>query len=363
MKTDIQQMEEELKRQAEAARQQSGDAIDRSVAQESAALVEAERQAREEYQAQRESIDLQEALAKDAQVLYAEARGDRGGIGAAQYDAIANTAAENRLKVAQAQTALASDTAARISALRAQGEYEKADKALRLTQEYLGKLQDLRQWAAEFELSEEKFARSLEQWQAEYEAKVRETETERERWEREFDYKTHQADLKEAGQALLELGVLPSDSQLSALGYTTQQARDYMAAAGLKAAESAQKAASSTKTATKSIKPGGEYALYLAARESGGDARTYVKEHYKDYGLTALPGESAYERWEAALKEPMGAAELEMFLGKVNISLSEDTLASADAMVDKYWPSLTVSQRQKVEKVYQKYGKTYEYGS
>ncbi|MBQ8389660.1 MAG: hypothetical protein IJX52_01605 [Oscillibacter sp.] len=364
MKTDIEVMEEELKRQAEAAKEQSGAAIDRSVAQSTAELVKAEQEAREDYQAQREAIDLQEALAKDAQALYAEARGDKGGIGAAQYDSIANTAAENRLRVAQAQTKLAADTAEKIARLRAEGEYEKSDKALSLTQDYLGKLRDLRQWAAEFALSEEKFTESLNQWQAEYDAKMAQMEEEKAQWAAEFDYETRQADLQKAGQALLDLGVLPSESQLAALGYTRAQAEDYMAAAKLAAAaKTAKTAQTTTNSATKSNKMGGEYALYLAAKESGGDPRTYVKSHYKEYGLTALPAEKAYETWAASLKGPLGTQGLETLLGKVDISLSEDTVESTDAMVAKYWPSLTAEQRQKVQKVYEKYGKTYFYGS
>ena len=53
---------------------------------------------------------------------------------------------------------------------------------------------------------------------------------------------------------------------------------------------------------------------------------------------------------------------METFLRKVNISLSEDTLSATHAMVAKYWPSLTESQRQKVAQVYEKYGKSYTYG-
>ena len=366
MKTDIEVMEEELKRQAQAAKAQSDAAIDRSVSQSVTELETAEKEALEEYREQREAIDLQEALAKDDQVLYAEARGDRGGIGAAQYDSIANTAAENRLKVSQAQTKLAADTAAKIARLRADGEYEKADKALSLTQDYLGKLQELRKWAAEFELSEEKFAQSLEQWQAEYDAEMAQMAAKEEQWAAEFDYDTRQADLKEAGQALLDLGVMPSDSQLAALGYTRGQAEAYMAAAKLQSAQTAKTAktsASTTKSATQSNKPGGEYALYLAAKESGGDPRTYVKNHYKEYGLTALPTEKAYQTWAASLKEPLGQEGMETFLAKVNISLSEDTVAATNAMVFKYWPSLTEGQRQKVQEVYEKYGKSYAYNS
>ena len=87
-----------------------------------------------------------------------------------------------------------------------------------------------------------------------------------------------------------------------------------------------------------------------------------MKSHYKDYGLTALPTESAYKNWEKALKEPLGQTGMETFLRKVNISLSEDTAAATNAMVAKYWPTLTDAQRKKVVQVYEKYGKNYTYG-
>ena len=355
-------VEKELKKEAALAREQGAAAIDRAADLEERELVEAREAAEEDYREQRERIDLEEALAKDAQVLYTQSRGDRGGIGAAQYDAIANTAAENRLKVSQAQRKLAADTAEKIAALRARGEYEKADQALSLTQDYLARLRELRQWAAEYRLSEEKLAQSLSQWQAEYDLKAAELEADRATRQAEFDYKTYQSDLKQAGQALLDLGILPSDSQLKALGYTRQQAQDYLAAAKAAGAVKAQKRQNAANSDTQSIKPGGEYALYLAARESRGDPRTYVKGHYKDYGLTALPAESAYGRWEQALAGPLSAGELERFLGKMSITLSEDTKAAADAFVAKYWPDLTAQQRKKVEEVYRNYGKTYVYG-
>ena len=106
---------------------------------------------------------------------------------------------------------------------------------------------------------------------------------------------------------------------------------------------------------------GGEYALYLAARDSGGDPRTYVKNHYKEYGLTVLPTEKAYQTWEKGLKQPLGAAGFETFLGKLNISLSEDTQAAADYFTAKYWPTLTAAQREKAQSLYRSYGMTYRY--
>lgn len=378
-KADISYMEQALKDQTEAAKQQAQAQIDRTVAEGTAELERAAQQAEEGFQAQREQIDLDEAMSRDAQALYAELRGDRGGIGAAQYDAIANTAAENRLVVAQAQRQAAAQTAEKMAALRAQGEYEKADKVLSLTQEYLGKLTELQKWAAEYDLSAAKFTESVNQWQQEYAQKQSQLEEENSRQAAKLDYDTRQKNLRQTGKFLLEGGILPSESQLSALGMTEQQARAYMAAVkaqqAVKSSASAGKSSGSSGSSgsngtsgssgsgtTAAQSSGGEYALYLAARDSGGDPRTYVKNHYKEYGLTVLPTEKAYQTWEKGLKQPLGAAGFETFLGKLNISLSEDTRSAADYFTAKYWPTLTAAQREKAQSLYRSYGMTYRYG-
>ena len=377
-KADISYMEQALKDQTEAAKQQAQAQIDRTVAEGTAELERAAQQAEEGFQAQREQIDLDEAMSRDAQALYAELRGDRGGIGAAQYDAIANTAAENRLVVAQAQRQAAAQTAEKMAALRAQGEYEKADKVLSLTQEYLGKLTELQKWAAEYDLSAAKFTESVNQWQQEYAQKQSQLEEENSRQAAKLDYDTRQKNLRQTGKFLLEGGILPSESQLSALGMTEQQARAYMAAVkaqqAVKSSASAGKSSGSSGSSgsngtsgssgsgTTAAQSGGEYALYLAARDSGGDPRTYVKNHYKEYGLTVLPTEKAYQTWEKGLKQPLGAAGFETFLGKLNISLSEDTRSAADYFTAKYWPTLTAAQREKAQSLYRSYGMTYRYG-
>ena len=175
-KADTAALEKQLKETLEASKTQAGAAVDAQVDQSVRELQQAQQISAAGFDAQRDRIDLEEAMAKDAQALYAEVRGDRGGIGAAQYDSISNTAAQNRLAVSREQRQLAADTAAKIAQLRAQGEYEKADKALELTQDYLGRLTSLAQWAAEYDLSAAKFQESVSQWRAEYEAEQRKLE-------------------------------------------------------------------------------------------------------------------------------------------------------------------------------------------
>ena len=156
-------------------RQQANQQIDYAVQQGVNQLQRAQEDAQPQFQTQRNQIAANEAQAKDNQALYAEMRGDRGGIGQAQYDAIQNTAATNQLKVNQEQTKLSTDTARQIADLRAQGEFDKADKMLEISQEYLGKLMQLKQWADEANISIDEFNIGVDQWEQEYNAKLQQT--------------------------------------------------------------------------------------------------------------------------------------------------------------------------------------------
>lgn len=143
-------------------------AVDRAVQQ----LLAAQAEAQSLYQSQRDQIAREERNALDNSALYAEARGDRGGIGQTQYNQIQAQAAANRQTVASAQARLAADTNQQIIQLRAQGEFEKADDLLEISQSYLLRLLELEQWAAEYQLSSQKFQASVDQWQQEYLLKV-----------------------------------------------------------------------------------------------------------------------------------------------------------------------------------------------
>lgn len=464
----------------QSAQQQQTGAIDYATNQGIKELDRAEQDAAGDFQTQRNQIAVDEAKAKDNQALYAETRGDKGGIGAAQYDAVANTAAQNRLAVNSAQTKLATDTARQISDLRAKGEYEKADAMLSLSQQYLSQLMQLEQWAAEYNLTAEQFNAQLEQWVKEYnlqvqqlnnsqaqweqeynlnvnqynsaldqwekefnanavqqnnalqqwaaehnldaaqlEAALKQWELEynadataknnalqqwlaeynlgvdkfnanQEQWEKEFNLSVNdqnnalkqwaaeyaltqqkyaddkaaseQSSLASAGETLLNAGIMPSASQLSAMGITSAQAQEYITLAKAAAALKASSSSGGNKTGSTVTRSGaGEYALYLDAMNSGMNPRTYVKNYYKQYGLTSQPDASAYEAWESELPDPLGSSAFRNWLNKVNINLSESTLDSTDQMVSAYWPVLTDAQRESVQQLFAHYNQTYQY--
>lgn len=227
-----------------AAQQQQSAAIQYATDKAVNELTRAEQDAQAQFQEQRNQIDIDEARAKDNQALYAEARGDKGGIGAAQYDSIMNTAAQNRLQVSQAQQKLSTDTARQIADLRAQGEFQKADALLQLTQTYLSQLISLEQWAAEYGLSVQQFNAQLDQWNKEFELAVSDV-TGYYKGSPTLGYQTMQYEmdqntlnrLSEQGMVLLNAGIPPSAAQLEAMGMTADQANTIIAQQKLAAAQ------------------------------------------------------------------------------------------------------------------------------
>lgn len=147
---------------------QAAAAADHAVDMAVQALLQTQAEAEAQYQTRRDQIAKEELQALDNSALYAETRGDRGGIGKSQYDRIHAQADANRQAVSDAQLQLATDTAQQITKLRAEGEFEKADEMMEISQTYLLKLLELEQWAAEYSLDRAKFEESIRRWEKEY---------------------------------------------------------------------------------------------------------------------------------------------------------------------------------------------------
>ena len=236
--TDLRNMLQQI---VDAQKTQSQNQIDRGVEQGVNELNRAMEDAAAQYQTQRDQATADEMRALDNQALYAEARGDRGGIGEAQYASIQAAAAQNRRAVNDAQVKLGTDTARQISDLRSQGEFEKADQLLTITQNYLSKLMGLEQWALEANMSVDEFNSQLQQWVDEYNLNAQ-------KYLADLDLSAAQLtgafangnktlaaqnqlreSLANSGSALLSAGVLPSKEQLEAMGMTAAQAKAYIA--------------------------------------------------------------------------------------------------------------------------------------
>ena len=230
----------------QAAIQQSNSKIDYAVAKAVADLERALQDAQPQFKEQAETVAREERQALDNSALYAEMRGDKGGIGQEQYNSIQNTAAQNHLAVQQAQTKLATDTQRQIADLRAQGEFEKADAALQITQQYLQQLIGLEQWAKEYNLSVDQFNEQIRQWEMEYNMAMQQLQISQNQWQAEFnaaqsqwqqqfDY-GKQSDMANIGWALLEAGVPLSQEQMDAMGIDANQASQILLQSQLEAA-------------------------------------------------------------------------------------------------------------------------------
>ena len=237
--TILSQMTELLNQWKEASAQQQTGQIDYATQQAVTELERALADAAPQYQTQRNQIAADERKAMDNAALYAEARGDRGGIGQEQYNLIQSSAAQSRLAVSQAQTKLSTDTARQIADLRAKGEFEKADALLTLTQTYLSQLMSLQQWQVNYAMDYAQFQEALRQWQVEYEQNMAQLTGTLPGGELTFAAKQQENEqLASIGKALLSAGVLPNDSQLAAMGMTKAQAQDYLTVQGLASAAS-----------------------------------------------------------------------------------------------------------------------------
>ena len=273
-----------------AAQQQQINQVDYGVNTAVAELIRQQQKAQAQFQEQRDQIAIDEAKAKDNQALYAERRGDKGGIGQAQYNAIMNTAAQNRLQVSQAQTQLATDTARQIADLRAQGEFEKADALLELSQTYLSQLMSLEQWSMEFGLSVAQFNESVRQWKAEYDMAVADLTG-------YYEGKptlAYQKNLADQGWTMMAAGLPPTESQLAAMGLTGEQAQSYITAQKLAAQ---QKSTPSGNPGTPTGDDMDIDGLFAAALENGGYSWLKQKSNYKKFGLDSAPSESDYKAW------------------------------------------------------------------
>ena len=239
---DISGLRDILSQIEEAQKEQSGKQMDYAVEQGVNELTRALEDAQRKYQTERDQISIDEQRALDNQALYAQARGDRGGIAAEQYNSIQNTAATNRYRVNQEQTQLATDTARQVADLRAKGEFDKADAVMQITQNYLSNPMELEKYALSTNMSVDQFNAQLEQWKAEQALATQQyllnSELSRASLSGVFSDGTStlaakqamQEQLASAASAMISLGIEPTKEQLDALGWTPEQYTAYKVA-------------------------------------------------------------------------------------------------------------------------------------
>ena len=222
-------MKDMLSAWSEAAAAQKQNRIDRQTAEQIASLTQSMEETDAQYRAQREQNEIDTARALDNAALYAEARGDRGGIGKGQYNAVQAAGLRNAQTIRAAQTKLASDTARQVAALRAQGEFQKAYALLDVAQSHLSQLLNLEKWGADWEDSQERLQRNLEQWERSHALSVANLTGKMPDGSATRAAKSEQrSQMAAAGEALLKVGVMPGAEQLAAMGMSAAQAQAYI---------------------------------------------------------------------------------------------------------------------------------------
>lgn len=306
----------------QAANEQAQKRIDYAVNKGVNDLQRAEEDAKKQFQTQRNQVDADEARNLDNAALYAELRGDRGGIGQQQYSSVQNNAAQNRQTVNSAQVKLATDTQRQIADLRAQGEFQKADKLLEISQSYLQQLVSLEQWAAEYDLSAAQFNESVRQWEKEYDLSVANLMGTYNGQQTLSARNAQASDLASAGKALLSAGILPSAEQAEAMGYTIPQLQ--LMLSQQQAGQSAGASGGSGSSSSSGKASSGSY--------GGSNDRTgkgYIDDTFNAGGTGTYGTSQSYTQLKRGMGEwiAMGQPEkaMELFLanvGKLNIGNS-----------------------------------------
>lgn len=306
----------------QAANEQAQKRIDYAVNKGVNDLQRAEEDAKVQFQTQRNQVDANEARNLDNAALYAELRGDRGGIGQQQYSSVQNNAAQNRQTVNSEQVKLATDTQRQIADLRAQGEFQKADKLLEISQSYLQQLVSLEQWAAEYDLSAAQFNESVRQWEKEYQLSVANLMGTYNGQQTLSARNAQASDLASAGKALLSAGILPSAEQAEAMGYTIPQLQLMLAQnqAGQSAGASGWSGSSSSSGKASSGSYGGS---------NDRTGKGYIDDTFNAGGTGTYGTSQSYTQLKRGMGEwiAMGQPEkaMELFLanvGKLNIGNS-----------------------------------------
>lgn len=362
----------------QAAMQQSNGKIDYAVAKAVADLERALADAQPQFKEQAESVDRDARQAMDNSALYAEMRGDKGGIGQEQYNSIQNTQAQNHLAVQQAQTKLATDTQRQIADLRAQGEFEKANAALEITQNYLAQLISLEQWAAEYNLSVEQFNESVRQWEASYNMEMQKLQTSQNQWQAEFDYAKQlnsKNQLASMGEALLSAGIPLTDEQLKAMGITGEQASQFLIQQQLAAAQQESSKGGKQELSISDVDLNSAYDyLYsnglnadskddaivaiLSMQGITGNAAKQIAALYKELGY-AQAEEKYIESNPLAAPADLKGMNADYFraeMSSIMSNLGQGNLSAVESRVNYVWSKLSEEQRKELRDALGRYG-------
>lgn len=182
--------------------------------------------AQPEFEKRLKDLDTETARAMANSAMYAEMRGDRGGIGQSQYNEVQAQALANKQAIKAEQTKLATDAARAVADARAKGEFEKADAVWKVAQQKLADLYEIEKYNAEFGMSKAEFDQSVAQWKANFALQeapytgMYQGQQTLQAMNDERDYMASLAEMK-----LKQFGVMPTAEELAALNMTEADAQ------------------------------------------------------------------------------------------------------------------------------------------
>lgn len=294
-----------------SAGDRSSNKIDYATSQSISDLNRALEESNAAYRAQKNEANIEEAQALDNQALASAAKGDRGGIGQAQYSYIQAQAQARRQEINSAQQKLASDTSRQIADLRAQGEYEKADALLELTQSKLSQLMDIQKWATEGEISDQQYQDSLNQWYLNYELEkqsmldseqqYQDTKRRQEAQDSQSNMAFYKAWVDDAVANGASLKDIPEE-YISGAGYSNSLVQSMIDKRIADEYAAAYKSSKSTTDKSQETSTDNVQELFTAASKSV-DPASYIRLNVKSYGITDAATVSklikSYEEWAA----------------------------------------------------------------
>lgn len=149
----------------------------------------------------------------DNAALTARANGQFGGSATAEVGAVQSEYQKQRQALSLKQQQMATDTVREIEALRAQGEFDKADALLRTRQQQFQALYDDAVRVDENRWANERYQIGLDREDA---AIIRDQE----RYDKTY--------LQQLGQAFMNMGVMPAANMLEAMGIDKASAQSYI---------------------------------------------------------------------------------------------------------------------------------------
>ena len=184
----------------------------------------AEEDAQPKFQQQLNQNDIDTARAMSNSALYAEMRGDRGGIGQSQYNEVQAAGLRAKQEINSARTKLATDTARAIADLRSKGEFQKAESYMKIQNELMAKYFEIENAILNYGISRAEYEQAKEQADFNRDYQIANLLGTYNGQPTQSSQRYNQEQLIANAQWKLATGIMPTAEELAALGITAADA-------------------------------------------------------------------------------------------------------------------------------------------